>query len=66
MAGALIGIGIPAVPAFERISSGLMSLRPLSAHVSVYSPCSLITHTEIELSYFRCTVSVHFMQSYYL
>lgn len=61
VAGALAGAGIPNVPAFVSIHSALISLWPLSAHVSVYSPRSLITLTEIESGYFTCTISVRFI-----
>ena len=54
------------MPAFATISSALISSRPLSSHVSVYSPSGLITHTETESSYCRCTVSVCFIQNYQL
>lgn len=40
-------IGIRNVPAFVTVRQGFLSLQPLSAHVSVYSPRSLIILIEI-------------------
>lgn len=53
VAGTLIGFGIRIVPAFVTVCGGFLSLQPLSAHVSVYSPRSLIILIEIESSYFH-------------